>query len=209
MFAQDYSKLDLNGGYLCHWSYWRPDPDQPDLEMPGLKQMTITYIPAAPQEDCLCGSGKSYADCCRANPYWYPICPDPGWQGTSFSLVSIQSAAFHNVNGPALRERLMEDVRLHCTEDGHERGFWTYWGDPALKATPGIMCFGDFELKRGRILLVTAMSDVRMRTLLDLLQEVAGDLLQKPRIQYDPVTVIDKRTRKMRTLPAPRRAREK
>ena len=69
--------VDLNSGFMCHWSYWRPDPGKPDPQMPGLKQLTVTFIPSAPQDVCLCGSGKFFSSCCRAKRFWYPICPDP------------------------------------------------------------------------------------------------------------------------------------
>lgn len=170
-----------------------------------------TNLPTAPQDHCLCGSGQSHAACCRPKPYWYPICPNPGWDGTNFSLMSYESATFHGVNGPALRKRLMEDARLHCAEDRHRRSFWTYWGDPALKASLGIMCFGDFELMSKNpssqhcTLLVTALSELRLRLLLDFLQETAADLLKTPRLKTDPVTVFDKRTMNQCVMPAPRR----
>jgi Uma2 family endonuclease len=57
--------VDMNGWFLCFWTYWQPDPAAPDPEMPGLKQEMVTYLPVAPAADCLCGSGKSYAGCCQ------------------------------------------------------------------------------------------------------------------------------------------------
>jgi hypothetical protein len=53
--------LDMNGGFLCSWTYWQPDTAAPDPEVPGLKLSMITYLPVAPAADCLCGSGESYA----------------------------------------------------------------------------------------------------------------------------------------------------
>ena len=67
------------------------------------------------------------------------------------------------------------------------------------------MCFGDFELKQNHTLLVTAMSELRLRLLLDFLQETAADLLKTPRLKTAPVTVFDKRTMNQCVMPAPRR----
>jgi hypothetical protein len=173
-------------------SHWRPDPDAPDPEMPGQKLQMASYIPARPSDLCRCGSGKAYRDCCRLQRYWYPICPNPGLDG--YSLRSPQSATFENVDGQVLRMRLMEDVRLRCTEDTPDRGFWLYWGDPALDDQYGTLCFGDIELKHNRTLLVTSLSDVRMRTLLDLLREIAADLVAAPKMHYASAIVADKRT---------------
>lgn len=179
--------------------HWRPDPNAPDPDMPGQKLAMASYIPVRPNAPCLCGSGKVYRDCCRLQLYWYPICPDPGLNG--YSLMDLQSATFENVNSPALRERLMEDIRLQCTVDLPDTGFWIYWGDPALDDQYGTLCFGDIELKQNRTLLVTAMSQVRMRTLLDLLNEIAADLVTKPKMHHDSVLVVDKRTGKRLEVP--------
>lgn len=65
------------------------------------------------------------------------------------------------------------------------------------------------ELKDNRTLLVTAMSDLRMRVLLDLLQEIAGDILGEPQMERDPVPAIDKRTRKPRGRAAERKQRRR
>ena len=34
--------MDMNGGFLCFWTYWQPDPAASDPEMPSLKQQMIT-----------------------------------------------------------------------------------------------------------------------------------------------------------------------
>ena len=184
-------------------AHWRPDPNARDLEMPGQKLQMASYIPVRLNDPCLCGSGKVYRDCCRLQRYWYPICPNPGLNG--YSLLAPQSATFEGVASPALRERLMGDIRLQCTEDLPDRGFWICWGDPALDNQYGTLCFGDIELKQDRTLLVTAMSDVRMRMLLDLLNEVAADLITQPKMHYDSVLAIDKRTGKQVQVPLPTR----
>jgi hypothetical protein len=208
---QDYRDLDPNGGYLCITVHWKPDPNQPTAQMPGQKQNLFAYIPAKPQDRCLCGSGKAYADCCRVRPYWYPICPDPDWDGTNYSLISMELATFQGVNGPALYERLMQLVHLHCTEDIPDRGFWIYWGNPALKDSWGIVCFGDFELlnmtrtPQDCTLVVTAMSELRLEYLLSFLREVAGDLLIAPVIKSKPVEIFDKNGMKKCSVLTPRR----
>ena len=174
--------------------HWRPDPGKPDPEMPGQKMSTASYLPTLPDRPCLCGSGKAYGDCCRRQRYWHPICPNPGLQG--YSLMVLQSAMFTPIDGAVWRERLLDDIRLQCVEDGPQRGFWLYWGDPALDDRYGTLCFGDIELQQRRMLFLTAMSDVRMQTLLDLLNELADEPLLPPKVKYDKVEMIDKVTGK-------------
>jgi hypothetical protein len=53
------------------------------------------------------------------------------------------------------------------------------------------------------------MSDLRMRVLLDLLQEIIGDYLGKPQMSRDPALAIDKLSRKMVAPPSKRIARRK
>ena len=194
MLSTDTSSIDPNGGFLCVSIHWRPDPGKPDPEMPGQKMSTASYLPTLPDRPCLCGSGKAYGDCCRRQRYWHPICPNPGLQG--YSLMVLQSAMFTPIDGAIWRERLLDDIRLQCVEDGPQRGFWLYWGDPALDDQYGTLCFGDIELQQRRMLFLTAMSDVRMQTLLDLLNELAGEPLPPPTVKYDKVEMIDKVTGK-------------
>jgi hypothetical protein len=170
--------------------HWRPNPSDPDPDMPGEKMSIASFIPTGINAMCLCGSGKVYGECCRRQRYWHPICPNPGLQG--YSLVSLPSATFKNVDDAVIRERLTADVRLQCIEDSPERGFWVYWGDPALDDAHGTLCFGDIELKQNHTLSATAMSDTRMRVLLDLLDEIASDILTPPHMRHDKVEVIDK-----------------
>ncbi len=197
--------LDMNGGFLCFWTYWQSDTAAPDPEMPGLKQQMVTYLPVAPAADCLCGSGKSYGRCCRPLPYWRPVCPKPGLQG--YSLLAPQSATFRAVDGAAIHDRLMDDLRLHCVEDTPDRAFWTLWGEPALESEYGIICFGDIELQHRQTLIAGAMSTPRMAVLLDLLAE-AGEL-PGPTVEHDPIQVFDKRTRERYVLPSRRAAKRK
>lgn len=199
--------IDPDAGFLCMTSHWRPNPEHPNPEMPGQKLSMISFIPALPTQTCLCGSRKLYRDCCSRQRQWHPICPDPGMGG--YSLVAPQSATFCQVDGRAIRERLSADARLRCTVDSLESSFWVLWGDPPVRDQYGILCFGDIELKQNHTLLVTAMSDVRMRILLDLLQEIAGDYLGQPRMSRDPVLTIDKSTRKMTPQPSKRKPRRR
>jgi hypothetical protein len=171
--------------------------------MPGLKQQMIAYLPVASTDDCLCGSGKSYARCCQTLRYWQPVCPNPSLEG--YSLLAPQSATFRAVDGAVIRERLMEDVRLYCVEDSPDRVFWTLWGQPALESEYGIVCFGDIELRHRQTLIASALSAPRMAVLLDLLAEAAGEGLPSPTVEHDAIQVLDKRTR-ARHVFSPRRA---
>jgi hypothetical protein len=78
-------------------------------------------------------------------------------------------------------EFLQEDERLYCVEDTPQRAFWIYWGDPAFDLPYGTVCFGDFEWQENHTLLVTALSDVRMKVLLELLRPLNLDTLQMQR----------------------------
>jgi hypothetical protein len=204
VLASPSTAMDFNGGFLCQWVYWRPNPGDPDPDMPGLKQKITMYMPVEPEAACLCGSGKSYGACCRLRRYWYPICPNPLRQGYSFLVP--QQAIFPGVDGRAIAQALWDDVRLHDVEATPARSFWVYWGEPALQSRYGIICFGDFELRERRTLIVTAMSDRRMRTLLGVLRDT-GITLPAPRMSYDRVQVIEKSTGKIELLPPPKKKR--
>lgn len=189
-FMLDPSKLDTNSGFLCLSTHWMPDPNASNPNMPGQKLVMSSYIPMRADDICLCGSGKTFDACCRHKRYWHPVCPNPNGKG--YSLLASQTAKFHPVNGTNLREQLMEDTRLYCVEDHIKKSFWIYWGDPALKDQYGINCFGDIELKQNRTLLVTAMSDLRMQLLLNMLKELAGEKLGTPIITHNQMQTIDK-----------------
>lgn len=199
--GQDYTiptltnaQVDMNGGFLCSWTYWQPDPAALDPDMPGLKQQMCMYHSVASAENCLCGSGKSYGECCQKLSYWPLACPNPGLQG--YSLLAPQSATFRAVDGATIYDRLIEDLRLNCVEDTPDRVFWTLWGEPALESEYGIICFGDIELHQG-MLIATAMSAPRMAVLLDVLD------VPSPKVEHDPIPVFDKRTREKYELPPP------
>jgi hypothetical protein len=201
--------IDPNQGFLCMSSHWRPDPGAEDPEMPGHKLSMSSYIPAFSYEACLCGSGQQFGDCCRPKRQWHPICPNPGMEG--YSLTKSQSATFRNIDGAAVRERLVADPRLRGTEADPARAFWVFHGDPVIEDRYGILCLGDLELKDSRILVVSAMSDLRMQALLAVLQEIAGEFLGHPHIRQDPTYVMDKQTGKMKRFksPAPQSPRRK
>jgi hypothetical protein len=85
-----------------------------------------------------------------------------------------------------------------------ERAFWIYEGNPAIETPQGIVCFGDIELRYNSTLVVTAMSDLRMHILLEVLREDCGDVLGRPDLEYETLYVIDKRTgKKVARNPAP------
>lgn len=188
--------IDPYGGFLYLTMHWRPDPKATDPEMPGEKLAMSSYIPVFSGEPCLCGSGKSYGECCQPKRLWHPVCLNPGGPNKGYSLVKPQKARFRDVDGDTIRERLMADRRLRCTDASQASAFWIFFGDPSVEEEYGTHCFGDIELKRNHTLLVSTMSDLRMQTLLTLLQEIAGDLLSEPRIAYDAVPLINKETGK-------------
>ncbi len=43
--------MDMHGGFLCRWTYWRPNPDDPDPDMPGLKQQITMYMAVRPDAE--------------------------------------------------------------------------------------------------------------------------------------------------------------
>jgi hypothetical protein len=186
----DLSQLDMDGGFLNFSVHWRPNPKAPNPDKPGQKLSMLSYIPTKPDNPCLCSSGKIYSDCCQPKRYWHPICLNPDMDG--YNLMTPQSATFRSVNGAALREQLMEDERLYCTDDRIESSFWTFWGDPAWEDQHGVLCFGDFEIKKNQILVVSAMSDLRMQILLEVLKELSEEPLGTPKPVYDQVELIDK-----------------
>ncbi len=137
---------DPYGGFL-HWlSVWRPNPDDPDPEMPGLKQQMIIFISVKPEEVCLCGSGQLYGQCCQPKPEWQPICYNLGAEGYSFLVP--QEALFHNVDGPTLRRRLDEDSRLAIVEDTPDNAFWILWGDRPWKLNLGSLVLATLSCNR-------------------------------------------------------------
>jgi hypothetical protein len=191
-------QVDPDGGFLCIWTHWQPNPDTPDSEAGGQKLMMVTYLPCAPDAPCLCGSGKLFQNCCRQGPYMPVICRDPGVE-TVYSPFRSRKATFSKVDGRVVREKLKADERLITTEDTPARGFWTYWGVPYLESEPGIMCFGDVELNHNQRLVVTALSDTRMQVLLDVVREIIGDDV-KSSLRHDPAQKILKPGRKHRKV---------
>jgi SEC-C motif len=192
--------LDPDTGLLCITVYWRPRPDDPDPEMPGEKLSALSFLPLTSRDACLCGSGKLFRDCCQLKPYRQVVCPNPGLR-QGYDLLAPQTAIFTYVDGDALGPKFMDEERLYCLENTRARAFWTYWGDPSLRAPFGTLCFGDFELLEAHTLVVTALTNKRMQTLLDLLDELAGDLLGIPQITHDPLEPVKKPMRRSKALP--------
>ncbi len=184
----DLSVLDPKGGVLSLVTYWRPRRGRPDLEPPGEKVQTLSYLPLSGRKYCLCGSGKRFASCCRELPYWRPLCPNPGMHG--FSLMHPRAACFTPVDTDEIYAFLQNDERLYCSINDPHHAFWIYWGDPVLY-TPnfGRICFGDFELRENYTLLVSALSETRMEVLLDVLRPLN---LRTPQIQLDPAPRVMK-----------------
>jgi hypothetical protein len=191
--------IDPDGGFFCLWSYWQPDPTAPDPEEQGQKLMMSTFLSCEPDAPCLCGSGQLFQDCCRPKPYISVICRNPGIE-TTYSPFRLQTAIISEVDGITVREKLNDDERLICTEDTPERGFWTYWGVPALKAPYGMICFGDIELKDNTTLEMSALSDIRMDILLEVVQAAVGEEII-PTLHRDPVYKVPKPGRKHRRKP--------
>ncbi len=188
------TSVDPNRGFLCLWTYWRPNPDQPNPEMPGIKQQALTYLTSHPNTHCLCGSRLPYRRCCQSRPYWQAICFTPDPKQEQYRLVASQTASFDGVAGSLLRQRLTGDSRFKLVEDTPARAFWIYWGEPAFEGQFGTICFGDVELQDEQRLIVTAMSAQRMALLLYVLYDCNGSLLTIPQISYDRLQVIDKQT---------------
>lgn len=190
---------DVNGGFLCMWTYWRPDLSATDPDMPGLKQQLITYLPVKPQQVCLCGSGQPHSRCCRLHLYWHPLCPNFALQG--YSLLAPQEIICDQVDGDKIRAQLNDDIRFHCVEDTAKRAFWTLWGNPALESPSyGINCFGDIELQHNRKLVVTALSDNRKAILMDILVRTLGLVVSG--VMRNTIHGIDKQTGKKCKIPA-------
>jgi hypothetical protein len=191
--------VNPNTGFLCLSVYWQPNPDAPNPEMPGNRLSMSLYLPVQEDAPCLCESGKPYGKCCRRLPYWRPVTIDP--DDEEFSLYASRMAEFRRVEFDTVKEKLSADSRLHHTIDEKDSCFWIYWGDPPVESKYGIICFGDLDLQQDT-LVVTALSEVRMKTLLDLLREHFGDTLPQREITVDPILAIDKRTGKQIFLPS-------
>jgi hypothetical protein len=148
--------------------------------------------PIKGHEPCLCGSGQLFRQCCRQQPFIPTICPDPGLQG--YSILRYHTASFSIPDGNALRQRLHDDMRLHCVEDTPARTFWLVWGAPALENRYGIICFGDLELRDQHTLIVTALSPVRLRWILTILEQTLPPGVASPTLTISSIQWIERRT---------------
>ena len=183
--TQELGDMDPQGGVLVLTSYWRPRLRDPNPEHPGEKLSILSYLPTEASAPCPCGSGQRFEACCQPLPFWRPVCPNPGMQG--YGLVVPQAAQWKQVSGEELRARLEEDERLYEVQTTRQGGFWIYWGDPAYDAPYGTLCFGDLELKRRHSLLVSALSEQRLATVLELLSPLQ---LEPPQLQRDPAPQV-------------------
>src|ERR1051326_7560282 len=183
----DIIRLDPNGGVLVSATYWRPRAGDPNPEHPGEKISIMSYLPTDAKDICPCGRGKSFGVCCQPLPYWRVVCPNPGMEG--FSLLRSQTARFTHISGHVVHAFLQDDERLYSVEDRPQRAFWISWGDPALDAIYGTVCFGDFELQKNHTLLITALSDAGMEILLELVSPLN---LGTPQMQLEPFTHVEK-----------------
>ena len=108
-------------------------------------------------------------------------------------MMRPQTARFTDIPADAVYAFLYDDERLYDVEDTPQRAFWIYWGDPALDAIYGTVCFGDFELQEKHTLLITALSDTRMEVLLDLVRPLN---LSTPQMKLEPFTRVEKQPQK-------------
>src|SRR5713226_1489936 len=189
--VDDIRRMDPDGGVLISTTYWRPRSGNPNPEQPGEKLSILSYLPTDAGGLCPCGSGKLFGACCQPLPYWRPVCLNPGMLG--YSLLRLQTARFMHIPVDAVYAYLKDDKRLYCTEDTPQRMFWIYWGNPAFDAPYGTICFGDLELQENHTLLVTALSNARMETLLDLVRPLN---LGTPQMQLEPFQRLEKPVRK-------------
>jgi hypothetical protein len=97
-----------------------------------------------------------------------------------------------------VRARLEADARLHTTSASRQRGFWVYWGDPALEVAEGILCFGDLELHRDHRLILGALSERRREVLLEVERPLP---LGTPTWQHEPGPMVLKPPRQRARRP--------
>ncbi|GCE27530.1 hypothetical protein KDA_30140 [Dictyobacter alpinus] len=187
----DLYSLDPNGGVLVVTVYWRPCAKDPNPDQPGEKLFALSYLPTDASDPCHGGSGKHFAACCQSLSYWRPVCPNPDMQG--YSLMHSQSAYFTHIPEDVVYAFLQNDLRLFAVEDSPPHDFWLYLGDPAFDAPLGILCFGDYQLQENYSLTVSALSDTRMKVLLDLLKPLN---LDAPQIHRDPFPRVAKPRRR-------------
>lgn len=190
-FANSLNNMDPDGGLLIQATFWRLRPGDPDPEHPGEKVMQMIYRPVDAGDPCLCGSGDAFGDCCQLLPFWRPLCLDPDGQG--FSPMHMQTVRFTNVPADEVFEFLQNDTRLYGTEHTPEHAFWTYWGDAPFHSRSGIICFGDFELLADHTLVITALTDTRMKVLRELVRPLT---LGAPQIEQELPSLVEKSVQK-------------
>lgn len=103
--------------------------------------------------------------------------------------MHMQTARFMNVPADKVYTFLQNDARLYGTENTPEHAFWTYRGDPPFDSPNGIFCFGDFELLADHTLVITALSDTRMKVLLEVVRPLK---LGRPQIEQELPSLVEK-----------------
>lgn len=174
--------LHPNDVFYVYVSHWQPDPEAANPEMPGRKAIMSMLRPATPGMDCVCGSAKSFATCCKRRNYWILVCDNPDFQ--SYSRVEINTATYYPADRRVLWDSLMHDKRFRCNDDSEESGHWLFHNDSLQRFTEyGEINLGDVELKPDGSLFVTAMSSARMTAMREILEAENG--LPEPEITVE------------------------
>ena len=124
------SVFDADRGFLCLTTRLHNNLESSSAMVASRKLVQLVYIPVEPGEDCLCGSGRTYGECCQQQSVWRSICLDP--DGRTYSFVAPRSATYHHVDSVVIRERLMTDSRFVWMDNKPACGFWIYVGHPAV-----------------------------------------------------------------------------
>jgi len=176
--------LHPNDVFYVFVSYWQPDPEAANPEMPGRKAIMTMLMPAISGMTCVCGSGKYFSSCCKRRNYWIPVCINPDFE--SYSKMEIHSAIYQPLDCAALKEALMSDERFRCNNDGNQSYHWLFHNNSPRRFTDyGEVNLGDIELKPDGSLLVTAMSAARMEALRAILENRMG--LDGPQLEIESV----------------------
>lgn len=182
MNGEQIINLHPNDVYYVYVSHWQPDPEAPNPNMPGRKAIMSMLKPAEPGMCCVCGSGKSFAACCKRRNYWILVCHNPDFNG--YSNVEIHTATYHPPDSLVVRAALIADARFRCNDNGEENPHWLFHNNSPHRFTEyGEINLGDIELKPDGSLFVTAMSSARMAAMREILEEEYG--LQQPELTVE------------------------
>ena len=176
--------LHPNDVFYVYVSYWQPDPEAANPEMPGRKAMMTMLMPTISGMICVCGSGKSFSSCCKRRNYWIPVCINPDFE--SYSKMEIHSAIYQPHDCASLKEGLLSDARFRCNDNGDRSHHWLFHNNSPSRFTEyGVVNLGDIELKSDGSLLVTAMNAARMEALRAILENQMG--LDEPHLEIESV----------------------